>query len=162
MKLVYRHFKHEGKSVLEICVSFVRSLNYRSLNYRSLQLRYSLFSITVQQDVTMYTLLYFCNLLCMFRMVTPSISSSSTYNCNCSIWHWSNFGKCSVWSQLKMTGMCSSLLYSAIAESSRDGYIPLIFSWSHTLHFPKFYQCQMLQLQLYVLLMMGGVTTRNM
>jgi len=35
-------------------------------------------------------------------------------------------------------------LPSAIAEGSRDGSIPLIFSWIHTLHFPKFDQCQML------------------
>jgi len=61
-------------------------------------------SINVQQDATMYSLLYFCKLLYMFRVVTPPIIMS-TYNCNYSIWHWSNFGKCSVWSQLKMRGM---------------------------------------------------------
>jgi hypothetical protein len=52
-------------------------------------------SIIVQQDATMYVLLYFCKLLYMFRLVTPPIIRS-TYNCNYSIWHWSNFGKCSV------------------------------------------------------------------
>jgi hypothetical protein len=40
----------------------------------------------------------------MFRVVTPPIIRSR-YNCNYSIWHWSNFGKCSVWSQLKMRVM---------------------------------------------------------
>jgi len=46
-------------------------------------------SIIVQQDATMYSLLYFCKLLYMFRVVTPPIVRS-TYNCNYSIWHWSN------------------------------------------------------------------------
>ena len=68
----------------------------------------------VLQDATMYSLLYFCKLLYMFRVVTPPIIRS-TYNCNYSIWHWSDFGKCSVWSQLKMRGMDPSLLPSAIA-----------------------------------------------
>ena len=52
-------------------------------------------------------------MLYMFRVVTPPIISS-TYNCNYSIWHWSNFGKCSVWSQLQTSGMDQSLLPSAI------------------------------------------------
>jgi len=56
-------------------------------------------SIIVQQDATMYSLLYFCKLFYMFRVVNPPIIRS-TYSCNYSIWHWSNFGKCSVWSQL--------------------------------------------------------------
>jgi len=56
-------------------------------------------SIIVQQRATMHSLLYFCKLFYMFRVVTPLIIRS-TYNCNYSIWHWSNFGKCSVWSQL--------------------------------------------------------------
>jgi len=43
-------------------------------------------SIIVQQDVTMYSLLYFSKLLYIFRVVTPSIIRS-TYNCNYSIWH---------------------------------------------------------------------------
>jgi len=34
-------------------------------------------------------------MLYMFWVVTPPIIRS-TYNCNYSIWHWSNFGKCSV------------------------------------------------------------------
>jgi len=46
-------------------------------------------SIIVQQDATIYSLLYFCKLLYMFRVVTPPIITS-TYNCNYSIWHWSN------------------------------------------------------------------------
>jgi len=100
-------------------------------------------SIIVQQDATMYILLYFCELLYRSRVVTPPIIRS-TYNCNYSIWHWSNFGKRSVSSQPKMRGMDPSLLPSAIAECSRDGSIALIFSWLHTLHFPKFDQCQML------------------
>jgi len=46
-------------------------------------------SIIVQQDATIYSLLYFCKLLYMFRLVTPRIIRS-TYNYNYSIWHWSN------------------------------------------------------------------------
>jgi len=34
--------------------------------------------------------------------------------------------------------------FTTIAEGSRDGHIPLIFSRLHTLHFPKFDQCQIL------------------
>jgi len=45
--------------------------------------------IIVQQDATIYSLLYFCKLLYMFRVVTPHIIRS-TYNCNYSIWLWSN------------------------------------------------------------------------
>jgi len=104
-------------------------------NVRGSVLRESM-SIIVQQDVTMYGLLYFCKLLYMFRVVTPPIIRS-TYNCNYSIWHWSNFGKCSVWSQLKMKVIDPSLLpsaiyYRTIAEGSRHGSIPLIFRWLHT------------------------------
>jgi hypothetical protein len=61
-------------------------------------------SIIVQQTATIHNLLYFCKLLYLFRVVTPPIIRS-TYNCNYSIWHWSNFGKCSVWSQLKISVM---------------------------------------------------------
>jgi len=46
-------------------------------------------SIIVQQDATIYTLLYFCKLPYMFRVATPPITRS-TYNCNYSIWHWLN------------------------------------------------------------------------
>ena len=84
-------------------------------------------SIIVQQDATMYSLLYFCKLLYMFRVVTPPIIRS-TYNCNYSIWHWSNFGKYSVWSHLKMRVMDPRLW--KVAETV--GSIPLIFSWLHT------------------------------
>ena len=78
-------------------------------------------SIIVQEDATLYSLLYsyFCKLLYMFWVVTPPIISS-THNCNYSIWHGSNFRKCSVWSQLKTRGMYPSLLPSTIAEGSRD------------------------------------------
>jgi hypothetical protein len=48
-----------------------------------------LISIIVQQNATTYSLLYFCKLLYMFRMLIPPIIRS-TCNCNYSIWHWSN------------------------------------------------------------------------
>jgi hypothetical protein len=51
---------------------------YSNANYFSL-------SIIVQQDATIYTLLYFCKLLYMFLVLTLPIIWS-TYNCNYSIW----------------------------------------------------------------------------
>ena len=57
-------------------------------------------SIIVQQDATIYSLLYFCKLLYMFRVLTPPIIRS-TYNCNYSISYWST--------------------RLSIAEGSRDG-----------------------------------------
>jgi hypothetical protein len=120
-------------------------------------------SIIVQQDATMYSLLYIRKLLYMFRVVTPAIIRS-TYNCNYSIWHWSNFGKCGVWNQLKMrvsatfrdlrsklrTLLCYLPQSKILDLRSREvaetvGSITLIFNRLHTLHFPKFDQCQMLQ-----------------
>jgi len=46
-------------------------------------------SVIVQQDATIYSLLYFCKMLYMFRAVPPPIIRSK-YNCNYSIWHGSN------------------------------------------------------------------------
>jgi hypothetical protein len=106
-----------------------------------------LMSVIVQQDANMYSLLYFCILLYMFRVVTPPIIRS-TRNCHYSIWHWSNFGKCSVWSQLKMGGMdrtvSATICDRMIPEGSRDRSIPLIFSWLHTLH-PEDMHCKILR-----------------
>jgi len=48
-----------------------------------------LISIIVQRDATIYSLLYFCKLLYMFRSVTPPIIRSK-YKCNYSIWYWSD------------------------------------------------------------------------
>ena len=83
-------------------------------------------SMIVQREATTYSLLYFCKLLYMFRVVTPPIIRS-TYKCNYSIWHGSNFGKCSVWSQLKMRGMdrtvCATFRDRTIAEGSTDGRV---------------------------------------
>jgi len=38
------------------------------------------------KNATIYSLLYFCKVLYMFRVITPPIIRS-TYNCNYSIWH---------------------------------------------------------------------------
>jgi len=46
-------------------------------------------SKTVQQNANIYSLLHFCKLLYTFRVVIPPIIRS-TYNCNYSIWQWSN------------------------------------------------------------------------
>ena len=43
--------------------------------------------IIVQQDATVFSLLYFCRQLHMFRVLTPIIRRA--YNCNYSFWHWS-------------------------------------------------------------------------
>jgi hypothetical protein len=46
-------------------------------------------SVIDKQNVTIYSLLYFCKTLYMFRVVTPPIIRK-TYNCNYRMWHWSN------------------------------------------------------------------------
>ena len=43
--------------------------------------------IIYQQDATVFSLLYFCRQLYMFRVLAPIIRSS--YNCNYRFWHWS-------------------------------------------------------------------------
>jgi len=43
-------------------------------------------SVIVQQDTTIYSLLYLCKLLYMFQVVTLPIIRS-TFNCNYTIWH---------------------------------------------------------------------------
>ena len=70
-------------------------------------------SINVQQDATVYTLLYFCKLLYMFRVVSPPIIRSA-YKCNYSIWHWSN-------RICYLPLSWSSSNFSTIAEGSRYG-----------------------------------------
>ena len=40
-----------------------------------------------QQDVTVFSLLYFCRQLYIFRLLTTIVRSS--YNCNYGFWHWS-------------------------------------------------------------------------
>ena len=42
--------------------------------------------VVVQQGAAAFSLLYFCRQLYMFRVLTSTIRSS--YNCNCSFWHW--------------------------------------------------------------------------
>ena len=59
------------------------------------------------------SLLYLCKLLYMFRVVTPPIIRR-TYNCNYTIWHWSN-RLCYLPLWWRISNFCT------IAESSRDG-----------------------------------------
>jgi hypothetical protein len=61
------------------------NIRFSAILRRSLKMCEPL-SIIVQQDATIYSLLYFCKLLCMFQVVTPPIIRS-TNNCNYSIWH---------------------------------------------------------------------------
>jgi hypothetical protein len=42
--------------------------------------------IIVQKDATLFSLLYFCTQLYIFRVLTPIIRSS--YNCNYNFWYW--------------------------------------------------------------------------
>jgi len=63
----------------------------------------------------------------MFRVVTPPIIRS-TYNCNYSIWHWSNFGKMQCVKSakdVKYVPVCATFRDRTIAEGSTDGYIPV-------------------------------------
>jgi len=72
-----------------------QTANFHELTMKVTALEIIPVLIIVQQDATTYSLLYFSKLLYMFLVVTPLIIRS-TYNCNYSIWHWSNFGKCIV------------------------------------------------------------------
>ena len=68
--------------LINFFLAFVTNrLNNVSINFTVSNL------IFVQQDATVFSLLYFCTQLYMFRMLTPIIRSS--YNCNYSFWHWS-------------------------------------------------------------------------
>jgi len=76
----------------------------------------TLMLIIVQQDATIYSLLYFCKLLYMFRVVTPPIIRS-TYNCNHSTWHGQT-----VSATIRCGGeVGTSSNLSTTADSSRDG-----------------------------------------
>jgi hypothetical protein len=113
--LYFPHFYYELRENCDGCVFNVHGF-----------VRRESMSIIVQQEATMYSLLYFCKLLYMFRVVTPPFTRS-IYTCNYSIWHWSNFGKCSAWSQLKMRVMdrtvSATFRYRTIAECNRDGRV---------------------------------------
>ena len=95
----YDIFGHGLISLLYVSASFTPSAGrvayrasvnlYKALFYAHGSVNRESISIIVQQDATIYSLLYFCKLLYMFRVVIPPISRS-TYNCNYSIWHWSN------------------------------------------------------------------------
>ena len=63
--------------------------------------------------------LYFCKLLYMFRVVTPPIIRS-TYNCNHSIWHWSN-PLCYYPLRWRGWNCSSSSNLSTTMEGSREG-----------------------------------------
>ena len=65
--------------------------------------------IIVQQEATVFSLLYFCRQLYVFRVLTPIIRSS--YNCNYSFWH-SSTGSTTSWN------LCSN------STTRADGSIP--------------------------------------
>jgi hypothetical protein len=69
----------------ELNSKFVHSLNEF---YVHVSVHCGSLTITVQKDATMYSLIYLCKLLYMFRVVPPI--TRSTFNCNYSIWHCSN------------------------------------------------------------------------
>jgi hypothetical protein len=78
------------------CLNFIETFRVKSVCWNSGynyyvhgSVHHESMSIIVQQDATIYSLLYFCKLLYMFRVGT-SLIIRSTYNCNYSIWHWLN------------------------------------------------------------------------
>jgi len=77
--------KREEESNRERDRSDKTNIRFSAILRRSLKMCEPL-SIIVQQDATIYSLLYFYKLLYMFRVVTPPIIRS-TNNCNYSIWH---------------------------------------------------------------------------
>ena len=79
-----------------LCVTYARNvhqnyvLSYNTVGWLSLyyfrnETNWTL--IIVQQDATVFSLLYLCRQLYMFRVLTPIIRS--WYSCNYSFWHWS-------------------------------------------------------------------------
>jgi len=99
-------------------------------------------SIIVQQDATVYSLIYFCKLLYMFRVVTPHQSSGA----HVTVITASGTGQlrkiqCVKSAKDERYGpVYATFRDRTIAGGSRDGYIcvrvPFIFSWFHTLDFP--------------------------
>jgi len=69
--------------------------------------------VIVEQDATIFSLLYFCRQFYMFRVLTPIIRSS--YNCNYSFWHWATGStnirsRCCVptcWAIIKFDSRCT-------------------------------------------------------
>jgi len=81
--------------------------------------------IIVQKDATVFSLLYFCRQLYMFRVLAPIIRSS--YNCNYSFWHWSTRStnirsRCWVEFQQQPNRYCC-LLASGYSLASRQQYL---------------------------------------
>jgi len=74
-------------------------------------------TINIRQDTTVFSLLYFCRQLYMFRALTPIIRSS--YNCNYSFWHWST----------AMNKISSSVFYSMQLASARSCNYSCTSSW---------------------------------
>jgi hypothetical protein len=114
LRLIYPKWKrlpiYEGTIIIIIIIDFCERY-YNAFIYKTTfnihgSVHPKSMSIIAQQDATICSLLYFCKLLYMFRVVT-SLIIRSIYNCNYSIWHWSN-------------RLCISNV-STIAEVSRDG-----------------------------------------
>jgi len=107
----------------------------------------------------------------MFRVVTPPIIRS-THKCKYSIWHWPNRLCCRplLWRswnwklKLKVETESWNWKLELKVETESWNFPTFLFQLLHESgrQHRWFDQCQMLQLQLCVLLMMGGFTTRNM
>jgi len=67
--------------IIFFCAFVTNSLKNVSINFTMSNL------IIVQQDETVFSLLYSCRQLYMFRVLTPIIRS--WHSCNYSFWHWS-------------------------------------------------------------------------
>jgi len=110
--------------------------------------------IIVQQDATVFSLLYFCRQLYMFGVLTPIIRSS--YSCNYSFWHWSTgstairsrcwVGTCRAayrniinWIQSHLVGQLLNLIHDSrtyeYKTPRRQLYVPLVqWSYSYKMH----------------------------
>ena len=80
LRFVFEYFS-------EICHKIHLSLKSSKKNWHITLRIIFLNLIIVQQDPTVLSLLYFCRQLYMFRLLTPTITSS--YSCNYNFWHWS-------------------------------------------------------------------------
>ena len=69
-------------SVCRVSVTLIKNILFGILSSNALTSW-----IIVHQDVNVFSVLYFCRQLYMFRMLTPIIRGS--YNCNYSFQHWS-------------------------------------------------------------------------
>jgi hypothetical protein len=75
---------HGPGNIKSVCVGIILHVVFLCLWVRA-----SWINMNCPTSCFYISLLYFCRLLYMFRVVIPPIIKN-TYNCNYCIWHWSN------------------------------------------------------------------------